>query len=78
MSEDKVHLSGSLDLTRRVETLIDRWNELPREKRHELSGSVTEVSLSLAEFLRLGKALMAAIVSLEQRMDRAETSVPPG
>jgi len=59
-------------LTKRIEHCIDRWNMLPREQRHELSGKVTQVSLGLGELGKLHRALTSGVDELEQRLNRAE------
>jgi len=62
-------------LTKRVEHVLDRWNALPRQQRHELSGAVTAASLGLGELAMLHRTLTADVDVLERRLDRAETIV---
>lgn len=64
-------------LVKRIETCIDRWNDLTVVRRHELSGKVTQVSLGLGELSKLHRALMAGTVELEAALDRAEVKVEP-
>ncbi|HEY6547625.1 MAG TPA: hypothetical protein VI589_06955 [Vicinamibacteria bacterium] len=69
-------MTDPASLTTRIETCIDRWNLLPREPRHEVSGQVTRVSLGLGELVKLRKALESEVEALEKRLDKLEASAP--
>lgn len=71
-------MSEKQTLTMRVETILDRWNNLPLQKRHALSPRVTAASLCLGELMHQAKELEALVESLEQDCDEAEKSVVPG
>ncbi len=64
-------------LVKRIEGLVDRWNHLPRQSRHELSGRVTGVSLGLGEIVKLHRELVKGAEELEEKIDRAEAAAEP-
>lgn len=64
-------------LSRRIETCLDRWNKLPRQQRHELSGIVTSTSLGLGELGKLTRELGVRVAELEDKLRSAEENVEP-
>jgi hypothetical protein len=57
-------------LTMRIEHCLDRWNQLPREPRHRLSGMSIEVSLQLAELSKLTRILQERTQAFEAELDK--------
>lgn len=67
-------MSVNETLVKRIETCIDRWNQLPRDQRHALSRAVVQASLGLGELGKLHRSLVSLTEELEGKLDRAETA----
>lgn len=65
-------MSVTATLTSRVEACLDRWNALPRSRRHELASDVTAASLALAKMCSDWKDLSSKVDSLERAIETAE------
>lgn len=59
-------------LTRRIEVVIDRWNQLPRQWRGRLTNDVTKASMGLAALVKQHKELLEAVANLERAVENAE------
>ena len=56
----------SATLTKRLETVLDLWNQLPRKRREALADRVTEASKKLGELSAVHRELTAMVEGLEK------------